>query len=108
MQPIIGIDNTGDIVPTGLVAPPQHPQQHAQQQQIMGQVPGGGNGIQIPTSMQQMKGQATTLLKKISPAPPAPPPQGPASGKIQSGPMQLSGQGDAHDTDVVIGGKQNE
>ena len=99
MQPIIGIDNTGDIVPTGVVAPP-HPQQP--------QVPRGGNGLQIPTSMEQMTAQATSLLKKIAPTPqaPQPPAQPPGqSTKIQSGPMQIAGSGDAHDTDMVIGGK---
>ena len=99
MHPIIGIDNTGDIVPTGQ----QMQQQLLQQQQ--GQVPRGGNGLQIPTSMEQMKGQATTLLKKIAPTPPPQPPApSPKPGGMQSGPMQLGG-GDSHDTDLVIGGR---
>ena len=99
MHPIIGIDNTGDIVPTGQ----QMQQQLLQQQQ--GQVPRGGNGLQIPTSMEQMKGQATTLYagmkEKIAPTPPPQPP----SNDPQGGPMLISGGGDAHDTDHVIGGK---
>ena len=93
MNPITGIDNTGDIVPTG-----PRPQQ--------GQVPRGGNGLQIPTSMEQMKGQATTLYagmkEKIAPAPPPQPPS-PAP-QSSSGPM-LGGGGDAHDTEHIIGGK---
>ena len=106
MQPIIGIDNTGDVVPTGVVVPP-HPQQLVQQP-LQPQVPRGGNGLQIPTSMEQMTAQATSLLKKIAPTPqaPRPPAQPPGqSTKIQSGPMQIAGSGDAHDTDMVIGGK---
>ena len=99
MQPIIGIDNTGDVVPTGVIGQAALVQQ---QQQALS----GGNGLQIPTSMQQMKGQATTLLKKISPAPPPPPQSAPKPGNIQSGPMQLGGgSGDNQDTSVVIGGK---
>ena len=97
MQPIIGIDNTGDIVPTG--------QQQLLQQQH-GQVPRGGNGLQIPTSMEQMKGQATTLYagmkEKIAPTPP---PQPPSLNPESGGSMLISGGGDAHDTDHVIGGK---
>ena len=103
MQPIIGIDNTGDVVPTGVMAQPMP----VQQQHPAVAMPRGGNGLQIPTSMEQMKGQATTLLKKIAPTPPAQPPAqspNPKSGGIQSGPMQLGG-GDSHDTDLVIGGK---
>lgn len=103
MQPIIGIDNTGDVVPTGAVAQPiigQHPP---------AQVPRGGNGLQIPTSMEQMKGQATTLLKKIAPTPPAQPPaQSPKPTGISSGPMQISGAGDSHDTDMVIGADESD
>ena len=94
-MPITGIDNTGDIVPTG----------NRPQQQQQGQVPRGGNGLQIPTSMEQMKGQATTLYagmkEKIAPAPP---PQPPSPAPQSAGPM-LGGGGDAHDTDHVIGGK---
>ena len=103
MQPIIGIDNTGDVVPTGVMAQPMP----VQQQHPAVAMPRGGNGLQIPTSMEQMKGQATTLLKKIAPTPPAQPPAqspNPKSEGIQSGPMQLGG-GDSHDTDLVIGGK---
>ena len=74
-------------------------------QQQQGQVPRGGNGLQIPTSMEQMKGQATTLYagmkEKIAPTPPPQPP----SNDPQGGPMLISGGGDAHDTDHVIGGK---
>ena len=70
-----------------------------------GQVPRGGNGLQIPTSMEQMKGQATTLYagmkEKIAPTPPPQPP----SNDPQGGSMLISGGGDAHDTDHVIGGK---
>lgn len=97
MNPIIGIDNTGDIVPTG------------QQQQLLqqGQVPRGGNGLQIPTSMEQMKGQATTLYagmkEKMAPTPPPQPPSNDPPG----GPM-LGGGGDAHDTDHVIGADESD
>ena len=68
-------------------------------------MPHGGNGLQIPTSMEQMKGQATTLYagmkEKMAPTPPPQPP----SNDPQGGPMLISGGGDAHDTDHVIGGK---
>lgn len=100
MQPIVGIDNTGDVVPTGVVAQPP-PQQ--------GQVPRGGNGLQIPTSMEQMKAQTTSLLKKIAPTPPAQPPaQSPKPKPIQSGPMLIQGGGDSHDTDLVIGADESD
>ena len=83
------------IVPTGQ-------QQLMQQQQ--GQVPRGGNGLQIPTSMEQMKGQATTLYagmkEKMAPTPPPQPP----SPAPQSSGLGLGG-GDSHNTDHVIGGK---
>lgn len=98
MMPIIGIDNTGDIVPTGQ-------QQLMQQQQ--GQVPRGGNGLQIPTSMEQMKGQATTLYagmkEKMAPTPPPQPP----SPAPQSSGLGLGG-GDSHNTDHVIGADESD
>jgi erythrocyte band 7 integral membrane protein len=103
MQPILGIDNTGDIVPTG-----QQIMQQQLLQQQQGQVPRGGNGLQIPTSMEQMKGQATTLYagmkEKIAPTPPPQPP----SNDPQGGSMLISGGGDAHDTDHVIGADESD
>ena len=102
MQPIVPI--TEDVLPTSVV-----PTNAAQQQQFHHQQaamrPGGGTnggGLQIPTSMEQMTAQATSLLKKIAPTPPTQPPQGPGKGTqplLEENPAEVN-------TDLVIGGKR--
>lgn len=111
MQPIVPItdEGVGNIVPTSMS--PQVPIGS----QLSG--PGGGGqhghggvtnsgGMQIPTSMEQMKGQATSFLKKIAPTPPSQPPQKSGPMSTDTGFFVNTGDPEQGDNpDIIIGGK---
>lgn len=108
MQPVFPV--VEDVVPTSIVPTdtmqqmPIQAQQQQLHQQLQQQQQRQHGGIQIPTSMEQMKGQATTLLKKIAPTPPAAPPEPQKMGG--TGPMAAGAMmGDECDTNNIIGGK---
>ena len=96
MQPIVPV--SGDVVPTSIV-PTSMAQQVPIGSQQSHQHSGGGGGIQIPTSMEQMTAQATSLLKKIAPTPPSQPPA-----PQKSTPLLISEEVE-NPADMVIGGK---